>query len=90
MKKTNVKPKSKSIKTISGAFREVLRIGCRNKDTAVECISELLAKTGTSKPKETIKNQINNMLYDIKRQRKGWWEQFKVIDQKDRIQIVLR
>ena len=82
--------------TISKAFLEVLRIGCKDEKHVLENVIELLNKLeitqtsrGTQLTKKYILHRYNIIIRNVKLGL-GRWKKYKLIEEKGYIQLVLR
>lgn len=84
----------KPLNHVSEAFYEVLRLGAKDKDTAVQSILELLQKAGLKNSrsgkeidKKFIEDRYRAMTYAVKKQH-GRWKGWRLENKKNLVQLV--
>jgi|SaaInlLV_10m_DNA_2_1039722.scaffolds.fasta_scaffold71226_1 hypothetical protein len=86
---------SKKIFTITQAFIECARLPSRSRDHMEKCMIQLLKDTGTTRtthgtritPK-LIQRAVNSFIYGIKQGSKGWYSDYRVVEDYNIFQII--
>lgn len=82
--------------TIASIFKELAIKSNKDRKQLVEKIVAKLRTSGITETKkgtpieEAVTRQLPSMLTDIKKERKGWWANYTIVENEKEIKIVLK